>query len=137
MSAVDAMESSEVVSELAQQLQELGLPAAFGTSKARKFHLTDSVHLNTSIVVITCIMQGDAYEDMAEEGLAAEGDITGAEQQRFHRVELVSQADTDVSANLLVQGSCSQWQQAFDETYGCFYYYRESTQVTPVGMVLS
>ena len=41
----------------------------------------------------------------------------------------MAQDEADQSVELQVQGDASQWQQAYDETYGCFYYYRESTQV--------
>ncbi len=29
------------------------------------------------------------------------------------------------------QESVFEWQQAYDDAYGCFYYYRERTQVAP------
>ncbi len=29
------------------------------------------------------------------------------------------------------QESACEWQQAYDDAYGCFYYYRERTQVAP------
>ena len=75
---------------------------------------------------------------MEEDGLAAEGDMAGAEQHQLTNAEHIchEKVHKGLPANLLVQGSSTQWQQAFDERYGCFYYYRESTQVTQADIMV-
>lgn len=71
----------------------------------------------------TCL-QGEAYE---EDDSCAAIDHAELPQAREHgEGSHVAQTAVFQAAN---GSSGLEWQQAFDAMYGCFYYYRESTQV--------
>lgn len=68
-------------------------------------------------------LQGEVYEeDDSCAGIDRTQAAMGGERtQDMHIAAIHEEADND---------SGLAWQQAFDPTYGCFYYYRERTQVT-------
>lgn len=73
--------------------------------------------------------QGKIFRQDEAIGSPAEAEC---EQDQLPTVEpvLPSQSEADQAVKVHQQlDEASQWQQAYDENYACFYYYRESTQV--------
>ena len=173
------MLESEETTGLVLQLQELGLPSAFGTSKARisvmhaaLMHVCASVpeslmHLSQSFIscvftdkaahqaAVLCELllqaqetpkvsapafghlnacsQGEAYNDETESCCITDSqqhhDPCDEEEDGDCTDEQCMQSAVEQSSADQVPGIVSEWQQAYDDTYGCFYYYRQSTQV--------
>ncbi|KAL0020680.1 hypothetical protein WJX79_010788 [Trebouxia sp. C0005] len=106
---------SEESTGLVLQLQQLGLPPAFGTSK------------------------GEAYDE-EEDSCVPANDPADDQQHQFAEDEDVHHHDDSADDQLQYTGahlpavqtqeSACEWQQAYDDAYGCFYYYRERTQET-------
>ena len=113
----NAGEAGHVSTEMNLQLEELGLPSTFGTSKA-----SIAVSVTSFLGFGTCILclqqqglQGEIYK---------EDDSCMAVESTEPELDSPQVMRTDATDN-----SGIEWQQALDPTYGCFYYYRESTQV--------
>lgn len=71
----------------------------------------------------TCL-QGEVYEE--DDSCAA---IDNAEVQRQAGMDAEGSHVMHAAAMHAGVGNGHKWQQAFDSTTSCFYYYRESTQV--------
>ena len=73
--------------------------------------------------------QGEAYNDETESCCITDSqqhhDLCNEEKDG----EQCMQSAVEQSSADQVLGSLLEWQQAYDDTYGCFYYYRQSTQV--------
>ena len=104
------------------QLEEWGLPAAFGTSKASHRRQPSWLHesIDHAAVLEQTCLQGEVYEE--DDSCAA---IDHAELQQAS-IDAEGSHAAGMHAGV---GSGHEWQQAFDSTTGYFYYYRESTQV--------
>lgn len=68
-------------------------------------------------------MQGEAYEEEEDSCTAAEACMPQ------HTDPDADMGWMPAHAEQKLQSSASEWQQAYDATYACFYYYRERTQV--------
>ena len=67
-------------------------------------------------------LQGEAYEE-DDSCAAVDQTHVGVEGESAHDAPMYEETPSPPSNSGL------EWQQAFDPMYGCFYYYRESTQV--------
>ena len=120
---------------LVLQLEELGLPSAFGTSKVAVTSCMLQILPWFELAALPMLigitgLQGEAYED-EDDSCIATGNVQQLQPQHYGNGE--REHHTPVSFTCSTEeelGECtSEWQQAYDTAYGCFYYYRERTQV--------
>ncbi len=87
------------------------------------------------------LLQGEAYDE-EEDSCVLANDPANDQQHQIAEDEDGHHHDDSTNDQCMqcsgahlpavqAQESACEWQQAYDNAYGCFYYYRERTQVAP------